>query len=82
MSEQQQDQTSSQEKEVQMEELFSVLRNGVRQGVDGVLGGIGGFAKYSVLGVKYASGDIKQLSLKALEKGKAMADANKAEATA
>jgi|SaaInl8_150m_RNA_FD_contig_31_678753_length_525_multi_14_in_0_out_0_1 hypothetical protein len=58
------------QKEVQMEEMLSVLYGGVRQGVGGVISGVGKFASYSWLGVKYAGGDLKGLSIKLAERVK------------
>lgn len=57
-----------QSKEVQMEELIPALLGGAKQGVDWVTGGIGGFFKYSWMGVQYATDDVKQLSGAALSK--------------
>ena len=70
MSEQKQNEPSekNEPREVQMEEMTGAVMDSVKQGVDWVAGGIGSFAKYSLLGFQYAGGDIKQLTGKVLEK--------------
>lgn len=68
MSEENQQEESAQAREVQMEEMFSAVTGSVKQGAEMVVGSVAALFKYSWMGLQYASGDIKQLSDKALQK--------------